>query len=107
MAIAVVAKRSGKAGEYIGRPSPLDNPYVIGRDGTRTMVIAKYRLWLHERMQRDTPQWRAVYALARRHWAGEAVTLVCWCKPEACHGDVLKETIEGLTPAVQLALGVA
>lgn len=104
MTIEVVAKRSGRAGVHIGRPSVLGNPYVIGRDGSRAMVIAAYRVWLHERMQRDTPQRRAVYALARRHWAGEALTLVCFCKPLACHGDVIRETIEALTPAAQLPL---
>jgi hypothetical protein len=25
-------------------------------------------------------------------------TLGCWCKPEACHGDVLVEFIEGIEP---------
>ncbi len=31
---------------YIGRPGPWGNPFVIGRDGTREQVIAKYRTWL-------------------------------------------------------------
>jgi hypothetical protein len=25
---------------------------------------------------------------------GEDVVLVCWCKPKACHGDVVKSCIE-------------
>jgi uncharacterized protein DUF4326 len=28
---------------YIGRPSKLGNPFVIGRDGSRKHVIEKYR----------------------------------------------------------------
>ena len=28
---------------YIGRPSKWGNPFVIGRDGARADVIAKYR----------------------------------------------------------------
>jgi hypothetical protein len=28
---------------YVGRPSPFDNPFVIGRDGDRGTVIRKYR----------------------------------------------------------------
>ena len=31
---------------YIGRPSPLGNPFVIDRDGDRATVIAKYERWL-------------------------------------------------------------
>jgi hypothetical protein len=30
---------------YVGRPSRSGNPFVIGRDGTRDEVIAKYRAW--------------------------------------------------------------
>ena len=33
-------------GIYIGRPSLLGNPYVIGRDGTRPEVVIQYRRWL-------------------------------------------------------------
>ncbi len=28
---------------YVGRPSPLGNPYALGRDGDREQVIAKHR----------------------------------------------------------------
>ncbi len=65
---------------YIGRPSKWGNPFVIGRDGSRAEVVAKYRAWvlaqpllmesLHELRDMD---------------------LVCFCAPAACHGDVLKE----------------
>lgn len=32
---------------YIGRPSKYGNPFVIGKDGTREEVIAKYQQWLN------------------------------------------------------------
>lgn len=31
---------------YIGRPSKWGNPFVIGKDGTREEVIAKYAEWI-------------------------------------------------------------
>jgi len=31
---------------YVGRPSKWGNPFVIGRDGSRDEVIAKYRAWI-------------------------------------------------------------
>jgi hypothetical protein len=64
---------------YIGRPSQFGNPFVIGRDGDRETVIAKYRTWLLSNPALVT-QIRAV--LAGRD-------LVCFCAPHACHGDVL------------------
>ena len=33
--IIIVNKHHGKSGEYIGRGSPLGNPFVIGKDGSR------------------------------------------------------------------------
>lgn len=67
---------------YIGRPSPLGNPFIIGRDGTRNEVVAKYRHWLWQQMQSDPSMLRLVAELAGRD-------LVCWCAPLPCHGDVL------------------
>ena len=98
--ITVVNKRQGIPGEYIGRPSALGNPFVIGRDGTRDEVIAKYREWLKAELAKDfggdipcTRVQDEYYALAK-HAASRDLTLVCWCAPQACHGDVLKEFLE-------------
>lgn len=65
---------------YIGRPSKWGNPFVIGKDGTRAEVIEKYRRYLmrNERLLRDMSELRGK-------------DLVCFCKPAACHGDVLLE----------------
>ena len=53
--ITVANKRVGAIGEYIGRPSPLGNPFAIGRDGTRDEVIAKYREWLYPLLDESKP----------------------------------------------------
>jgi hypothetical protein len=65
---------------YIGRPSKWGNPFVIGRDGTRNEVIAKYRAWIVSQ-----PELMNALDELRGH------DLVCWCAPLACHGDVLVE----------------
>ena len=63
---------------YIGRPSIWGNPFVIGKDGSRDDVIAKYERWL-------LGNGKLVDQLAAL--AGK--DLVCWCAPARCHGDVL------------------
>ena len=63
---------------YIGRPTKWGNPFVIGRNGTREDVISKYEDWVvtqPELMQ-------ALHELRGKD-------LVCFCAPQACHGDVL------------------
>ena len=65
---------------YIGRPSVWGNPYVIGRDGTRAEVIEKYRTYVLSRPD-----------LLARLPELRGKRLGCYCKPAACHGDVLAE----------------
>lgn len=66
---------------YIGRPSKWGNPFVVGRDGTRAEVVERYREYLHTdgaHLRKD------IHELKDK-------VLGCWCKPQACHGDVLAE----------------
>lgn len=52
---------------------------MIGRDGTREEVIQKYERWFLKE-----PSLRRE---AKQELRGK--NLVCWCAPEACHGDIL------------------
>jgi hypothetical protein len=71
------------AGIYIGRPGPWGNPFIIGKDGTRDEVIAKFEYAL------------AIGANDQFKWMRDNAhklkgqILVCWCHPQPCHGDVL------------------
>lgn len=82
------ARNAGKSSTetqvYVGRPSKWGNPFVIGRDGSRFEVIAKYRAWVIE--QPDLMA--SLGELGGRN-------LACWCAPLACHGDVLIELANG------------
>jgi len=80
---------------YIGRPSYLGNPFVLGRDGSREAVIAKYRAWLAQKMLTDTPQRQEIQRLAALS-KKRTLRLGCWCAPLACHGDVIAEVIAKL-----------
>jgi hypothetical protein len=63
---------------YVGRPSKWGNPFMIGKDGSRDEVIAKYEAWLHAQ-----PELLAALPELRGKVLG------CWCSPQHCHGDVL------------------
>lgn len=66
---------------YIGRPSKWGNPFIIGRDGTRTEVIAKYRNYFS--------RYSELHELKGKR-------LICYCHPLPCHGDVLAELANNL-----------
>lgn len=85
----VVNVRRERADHYIGRPSRWGNPFVIGPDGDRDLVIAKYHRHILDRMLE-----RPVTARYLLRLRGQR--LGCYCKPAACHGDVLVEIIEAL-----------
>ncbi|MCP9889080.1 DUF4326 domain-containing protein [Cyanobium sp. ATX 6A2] len=64
---------------YVGRPSPLGNPFQLGRDGSRAEVITRYRRWLWARMQAPgSTERRELERLLGRAQAGR-LELLCWC----------------------------
>ena len=65
---------------YIGRPGIWGNPFNITASRSREEVIRMYRKWIEARPH-----------LLRRLPELKGKTLGCWCKPQACHGDVLAE----------------
>jgi hypothetical protein len=76
----VVHCKKDKYDVYIGRPSKWGNPFIIGKDGDRDDVIRKYKEWIITQPH----LMNSLYELKGK-------TLGCWCKPNACHGDILVE----------------
>ena len=78
---------------YVGRPSPLGNPWPLGRDGSREQVIARYRRWLWQRLQQaDSPQRQALEELLG-HARRQPLVLLCWCHPLPCHAQVIRNAL--------------
>jgi hypothetical protein len=79
---------------YIGRAMPgrkaseFQNPFRIGKDGTRPEVLQKFRQHLLQMLERDP-------SAADRLRQLKGLRLGCWCKPHDCHGDVLAEWLDG------------
>ena len=98
MSIDIVNLRTNRKaqGNAIHRGTPLGNPFVIGRDGTREEVIAQYRPWLRAQWKENGQPRALLIQLAREYKEQGALTLLCWCKPLACHGDVIAEAVMAL-----------
>lgn len=89
MLTTVVNKYKDTYDVYIGRGSIFGNPFVIGKDGTREEVIEKYRVYFEEKMLND-PVFRAAVFSCR------GLRLGCFCKPKACHGDIIKGFLDNV-----------
>ena len=93
--ITIVNKHHGSSGVYVGRPTVLGNPYTL-EEYTRTDAIARYRLWLRQQWQRHGEVHAAPLQLARRYHERGALTLACWCAPQRCHAEVIREAVLGM-----------
>lgn len=86
---------------YIGRGSALGNPFAIGIDGVRDEVIADFEVYLNKEIDSGNP----VIIMKLRQLL-EASVLACYCKPAACHGDIIEKVwrarIKDLVPARSL-----
>ena len=92
MTTTIVNKRDGVPFDvYIGRPSPWGNPFTHlphakaeYRVGSREEAIEGYYSWVVAQLARD-PEF--LEPLRDK-------VLACWCKPEACHGDVIVRLLD-------------
>jgi hypothetical protein len=96
---------------YVGRSkkkdSPLGNPYIVGKDGDRQTVMAKYRRWLWEEIKKGNKSaaYRELITIAEHYrysseW--EPVKLICWCAPLPCHAEIIKSAMDWLIKNNQL-----
>jgi hypothetical protein len=86
---------------YIGRKvgklkgSPLGNPYRVGvGEHSREEAIRKYEEWLERQLLIvGGPVYRELARLVELYKKDPELRLVCWCKPQKCHGDVVVKAI--------------
>jgi hypothetical protein len=79
---------------YIGRGSPWGNPFSH-KEGTKAQFkvdtreesIEKFRQWLWQQIKLGNIKVEDILNL-------DGKTLGCFCKPQACHGDVLVKAVE-------------
>ena len=95
VAILVLNKRNAATrSEYVGRPSPLGNPFKLERESNRDAVIEQYEVWLRERIaardRRVCDELNRLYVIARDTGLLE---LACWCAPKRCHAEVIRKVL--------------
>lgn len=99
--IRVVNKHWYKGpGEFIGRPSPLGNPFshlpnarAQYHVATREEAVEKYLPHLRTEYMKGGAIKEALDALVQKYIEQGELTLICFCAPAACHGHVIREAI--------------
>jgi len=71
----------------IDRSTVFGNPFPINFRCSREQSITKYKVWFYEMINHD--QFREAVELLKNRVLG------CWCKPLACHGDIIVEYLDG------------
>lgn len=71
---------------YVGRGTPLGNPYQVGEHGSREEVVLAYRDWLERRLSERDPVVLTALAGIKENSA-----LICSCAPKLCHAEIIRE----------------
>lgn len=91
--ILIINRRRDYGGEYVGRPSPLGNPFQIGVNG-RDAVIDAYVAWLQYKIKtKDPATCKELERLRQKAIKDGQLTLACWCAPLRCHASVIAEAL--------------
>lgn len=83
--IVFVSNGNGKA-RFPKRPSVWANPYRVRGSTTREKSIRKYEAYIRNKIEEEPEKYDLRSLKGKR--------LGCWCKPEACHGDVLLKLLK-------------
>lgn len=79
---------------YIGRGSPLGNPFKMNSEKERPEVCAKYESYFYNEINKDGRLRIEIKKIFRLAKDGNNINLQCYCSPKQCHGDTIKQFIE-------------
>lgn len=77
----------GRAGK--GQDGYFGNPFRLRASESRGATIERYKEYFYERLETDPEFKDRIHEL-------QGKTLGCFCKPYACHGDVIAEYLNNL-----------
>lgn len=89
-----VGRRTEPGSIFIGRPSPLGNPFPLHQEHDRDVICDLYERWLLSQIEKKNPVVLAELArLAKHAKCSGYLVLGCFCAPKRCHGDVIKAVL--------------
>jgi hypothetical protein len=87
-------------GEFIGRPSPLENPYKITKSRSRRTAIVMYAQYITDAIMNEgfaSEDHEEIISELNRLFKilinNQKLDLICYCSPLECHGDIIKQLL--------------
>lgn len=77
----------GRAGK--GQDGYYGNPFRLHPGESRGATIGRFKKYFYKRLKEDAEFKRRIHLL-------KGMRLGCFCKPNACHGDVIAEYLNSL-----------
>lgn len=102
MTIKVISRRTASKPElaraiYVGRPTPLGNPWTLPKGEDPGATLDKYKAWLNlQWTTQNSVVVKALKDLAQIYIERGELTLACWCAPNPCHADVIAAAVEAI-----------
>ena len=75
----------GRAGK--GESGYFGNPFRLKPNEDRGSTLIRYKEYFYKRLESDSEFKQRILALKDK-------TLGCFCKPHACHGDIIAEYLD-------------
>lgn len=93
--ITIANRRDQHHGEYVGRPSPLGNPFPMDDESDRDDVCDEYGHWFAEQLKcKNKLVLGELHRLQEIHRLNGELTISCWCAPKRCHAETIKSWLE-------------
>lgn len=93
MPIEIGNLKNGDVGEYVGRPSPLGNPFPMKSEEDRDRVCEEYALWLGDMSGRNICVMDELKRLKGIYKEEGSLTLLCHCHPKRCHAESIRDML--------------
>ena len=77
----------GRAGR--GKSGYFGNPFPLKKGAERGSTLLQYKMWFDNKIKTDPLFKEEIIKLKGK-------TLGCFCKPNPCHGDIIKEYLDNL-----------
>jgi hypothetical protein len=79
---------------YIGRGTPVGNPFKMYNGADRDRVCDNYNIWFYNQIKhKNEAVIKFLDNLKKFHKLGD-LYLRCYCAPKRCHGDTIKSYLK-------------